>query len=228
VLQNSYRYGIAGATVFAAIFSLMACGTSGATGGRITPTKSASIATVTRTQTAAAISSVITPLNRATAFSATQTRTVPVAMGSPIPSTDFAFTFDAGWCGIGKLDLFNGTFTTRIRTDKPDKTVNLILSQAEMATIYRKMIAINFFDYPEQYETVIASGSLVTAHAPANTYQLNVRDDGRTKSVVWTDNISSPTTIETENLRTLIRLIEQTIVNRPEYKNLPQRNFGCA
>ena len=90
------------------------------------------------------------------------------------------------------------------------------------------MIGINFFDYPEQYTTVIPPGSLAAAHAPAITYRLSVRDDGRIKSVVWTDEISSPTTIETDNLRTLIQLIERTIANRPEYKSLPPRRFGCA
>ncbi len=221
-------HGITDWIALVATLLLSGCGAPEARSGAADPTTPLAVTTATGMQPVATPGTASTSPRIATAFAATRTRTFSTPTRATIPGPDFAFTFDARPCGIGKLDTFDGTFTTKITLSEPDLIVRLVLSEAERASIYRKMVAIDSFDYPEQFSIIPPPGGPVMGQAPVSVYRFSVRDGARLKEVSWTATISGPDTVESTNLRALIRLIEQTIMNHPEYRRLPPRKFGCA
>ncbi len=67
--------------------------------------------------------------------------------GSPL-SFNFVFTYGVNADNV--LNTFNGSFTKDLVCD-PDTTVALVLAQADLDSIYRKMVEIDFFNYPESF-----------------------------------------------------------------------------
>ncbi|HZD60944.1 MAG TPA: hypothetical protein VE439_10905, partial [Anaerolineae bacterium] len=63
---------------------------------------------------------------------------------------DFAFTFSY-WVGARNvLDTFNGTYTKDMMMDKP-VTIEFKLSKKQLEVVYKKMLEIDFFSYPEEF-----------------------------------------------------------------------------
>lgn len=190
---------------------LAACGDQASTGGTFPPTS-----TIVATRPAP------TP--------ATATRvTSPLPGQRTTPSTAaFTLFFDTGLCGIGTLDTAAGTFARKLESDQPARVILLTLPDRDLAAIRQKVAEIDFFAYPENFADSPASGAAGAKIAPSITYTIEVQMEGQRKRVVWNDDIRGATTPEAANLRALIGTIETAIRSTPEYRGLPQRNFGCV
>ena len=148
---------------------------------------------------------------------------------SPLPAqpeANFAFLFAFGTCSTDVLDTFEQTYTRQ--TNPGDSvTIPITLADAQMATIYQKMVEINFFDYPEVFEIPVKEGETYGMVTPAPSYRFTVRLGEVTKTVTWTDEIVEPTSPEAESLRDLIQLLLQIIEDHPDIQRMPKSNILC-
>jgi hypothetical protein len=152
------------------------------------------------------------------------TITMPALPAQPEPN--FAFSFSYGDCG-GTLDTFEQTYSTLIKDGEPI-TIPVTLTDEQMMTIYQKMVAIDFFSYPETFRIAYDVNGVVGIQTPAPDYRIKVRNGELTHSVFWRDEIFEPTNREADQLRELIQIIMQVIKTNPDIQNLPELNFGCA
>ncbi|MCJ7621112.1 MAG: hypothetical protein MUP64_12940, partial [Anaerolineae bacterium] len=106
-------------------------------------------------------------------------------------------------------------------------TIPIALTDAQMASIYQKMVEINFFDYPEVFEIPVKEGETRGMVTPAPSYRFTVRSGEATKTVAWTDEIVEPTSPEAEALRELIQLLMQVVESHPDIQGLPPSNILC-
>ena len=121
------------------------------------------------------------------------------------------------------LNTFVGTFTKDMILD-PSITINLLLSQEELDSIYQKMLEINFFYYPEVFSVYVPPGEPRTLQTPYPSYYFEVMCDSKVKKLSWDDEIVFPRDIEAAKLHDLTSLIERIIESKEEYKNLPKPN----
>ena len=159
---------------------------------------------------------------------------LPVSPGEAVtpvfparPAPNFAFSFAYGSCFTSTLDTFEQTYTTAVK-DGERATVPVSLSDAQMQEIYNKIVAIDFFSYPETFRITYAEDEVVGMVTPAQEYRITVRNGDQTHSVFWIDEITSPTSREADQLRELIQMMMEVIESNPDIQNLPDLNFGCA
>jgi hypothetical protein len=145
----------------------------------------------------------------------------------PYPDQNFAFTFEFGSCNRDTLDTFSGTFTKDMIVD-PAVAIPFQLSNSQTTEIYKKMVEIGFFEYPEIFSIPTPPNGIVGIVTPAMRYQITVRNGDLTKKLLWVDEITDPTMPEADNLRSLFLLIISTIQNSEEYKQLPEPRAGCV
>jgi hypothetical protein len=140
---------------------------------------------------------------------------------------DFGFRFEVGDCSTERLDTFSGIFTKNLG-GWPARIVTapIVLTDAQMSTIYRTIERIRFFDYPSTFVGVPAGVHEVTRTVPSNTYRLEVRNAGVVHIVVWKD-ADKPTTAEADHLRDLFSMVLGFIHEHPEFKRLPAPIGGC-
>lgn len=143
------------------------------------------------------------------------------------PTADFGFRFESAPCFTDVLDTFQGTFTKDLMAGRL-VTIPLRLSSEQMKAVYAKMMEINFFDYPGVFAIPTPASGLMTIQTPAERYHILVKSGGTTKTLDWKDEIVAPKSREADNLRALFEMIESMISASPEYKQLPERNGGCA
>ena len=142
------------------------------------------------------------------------------------PEANFAFLFAFGTCSTDVLDTFEQTYSREIKPGD-SVTIPIALTDAQMASIYQKMVEINFFDYPEVFEIPVKEGETYGMVTPAPSYRFTVRLGEVTKTVTWTDEIVEPTSPEADALRELIQLLLQVIESHPEIQRLPPSNILC-
>jgi len=114
------------------------------------------------------------------------------------------------------------TFTGEVVKDLISRSDTLIFlepTDEELDAVYRKVLEIGFFDYPEPHPALEVQG----AWEPSCEVWLTVRADGAEKALTWsTGRFGAWETKEQwENLRDLVRLMECIVKGRPEYKSLP-------
>lgn len=129
--------------------------------------------------------------------------------------------------GVGaknELNTFQGTYTKDMVMD-PATTVNLSLSNDELARIYQKMVEIDFFGYPANFSVSVPSGEAVGMVTPYSSYYFKVEYDSKVKELWWDDNITNEDE-KAEKLRELINLIIGIIESKEEYKELPSPRGG--
>lgn len=102
----------------------------------------------------------------------------------------------------------------------PSITTNLILSNEELNTIYLEMININILDYPENFNP-----KSNTFRTPFLTYSIKIVIAGKEKVIDWKDENVSKSKDATA-LRALFKKIQEMIIQKEEYKKLPQANGG--
>ena len=150
-----------------------------------------------------------------------------LAQGTPMPEQDFGFRFEFGSCFTDVLDTFDGTFTKDLIFD-PAVTIPFRLSDEQMMAVYGKMIEIDFFGYPDVFVIPTPRSGPLGIQTPAERYHIVVRNGGMSKALDWIDEIREPWSREAENLSSLFDMIKEMISVSPEYRQLPERNGGCA
>ena len=89
---------------------------------------------------------------------------------APPPSpSNFNLIFKYGVGAKNELNTFEGTYTKDMVMD-PSITVNLSLSKEELDRIYKKIVEINFFGYPDQFSVFVPPGQSVGMVTPYYSY----------------------------------------------------------
>lgn len=136
-----------------------------------------------------------------------------------VPLTEgFNFIFDFGVQGQNQLNTLSGIFTKDMIRD-PSTTTKLELSKSEMDSIYRKMIEIDFFNYPDK----LIPQDTVAFFAPSSSYKFKVIKNKGLKTLEWSDNLFTNDT-RIDPLRELIKLMRRFIEAKETYKKLPPAN----
>lgn len=189
----------------AILWALAGCGTIA------TPTGEATIGSANTPGTATRSQSPIT---------VRQTASPPTS-----PPPDFAFILMSDHCGDrDTLDTFTRQFSRYVPPGNNRSgliSIDFALSATELTTIYRQMVAINLFSYPE----TVSPTSRVRV-APFSTYELTVHRDSHIARVRYTTGNVTPTAAETE-LDGLISLIFRIARAHSEIEQLPS-GFGCT
>jgi hypothetical protein len=155
--------------------------------------------------------------------SATATALPPTRPAAP--PANFALRFVFGTCTMETLDTFEHTFTRQTaRTE--ERTIPLTLTEAQMAAIYERMVAIDLWSYPEAYAIRSETGNYVVRD-PSPTYRITVRAGGETKVVYWHDEVVQPPTPEADRLRGLIRYMIDMVYDCPDVRALPTPTILC-
>ncbi len=136
---------------------------------------------------------------------------------------DFNFIFRYGVTARNEIDTFHDKFTKDMIM-ATSITINLSLTEKEMADIYQKMVEIDFFNYPEEFK-VVPEGELTRLVTPYSSYYFTVEKGAIFKELKWEDEIMNPD-IKADRLRELISLIRDIIESRPEYQVLPEPSGG--
>lgn len=127
------------------------------------------------------------------------------------PPADFAFIFSTTACGErNEIDTFAGTYTNAVPQgayNAGTRTVPLLLTPDELRAVYRQLIAIHFFAYPDTLSTARSPGSIMNS-----SHYFRVRANGRVKDLRWTDDDprvgrSTPQPTMIVNLYTLMGLL---------------------
>ncbi|MBN1692680.1 MAG: hypothetical protein JW845_03895 [Dehalococcoidales bacterium] len=144
--------------------------------------------------------------------------------GDDTQEEDFNFLFRYGVTGGNILNTFQGTFTKDMVMD-PAITIDFTLTPEEMDSIYQKMLEIDFFDYPDEFEVTVPEGELINLVTPYATYYFKVQHSGGVKELTWEDEIVNPDE-KADKLKELIHLIRDIIELKPEYLVLPEPSGG--
>ena len=132
------------------------------------------------------------------------------------------FKYDVG--AGDQLNTFNNTYTKDMVMDPPI-TVGLKLTDEEKQKIYGKMIEIDFFNYPDEFAITVPPGQVVGIVTPSPSYYFHVEYDSRKKDLSWNDYILNDDA-RADKLRELIRLVEDIVESKDEYKRLPPPSGG--
>jgi hypothetical protein len=143
------------------------------------------------------------------------------------PDPNFALHFEYGVCYMHVLDTEAGTYQRQV----PGETVveiPLVISDADMAAIYAKLVAIDFLGYPARFAVPVPTDGVVIEVLPWTTYQLTVRNGDTRHTVAWDDKNPNSSDPGGQRLRELFRLISGVVGLRPEVLALPTPNIGCV
>lgn len=139
-------------------------------------------------------------------------------------ASNFNLLFKYGVALNNKLDTFNNTYTKDMIM-APSITADLALTNQEKQKIYDKMIEIDFFNYPDKFAITVPPGQIVGMVTPSSSYYFHVEYDSKKKDLSWDDNITNNDT-KADKLRELIRLIQDIVEAKDEYKRLPPPSGG--
>lgn len=144
--------------------------------------------------------------------------------GDDTQEGEFNFIFKYGVTGTNVLDTFHGTFTKDMISEAPI-TIDFSLTAEEMDSIYQKMLEIDFFSYPDEFEVTVPEGELARMVTPYSSYYFKVQYAGGTKELTWEEEIINPDE-KADKLKELIFLIRDIIELKPEYLVLPEPSGG--
>ena len=158
---------------------------------------------------------------------------LPTSCASPVmpaataqTPADFALMFEYGMCGTDILDTFANTYTKDMLVEPPVE-VPLALSVAELQAIYNKMVEIDFYSYPSDFQIAAPNDQIVAHVTPAMSYRFTVRKGGQFKIVRWTDDIPESADPKAEKLRELARFILQVVQSHVEALQLSTPSAVC-
>jgi len=139
-----------------------------------------------------------------------------------LPATkpkDFNFVFNYGINAKNQLNTVKGQYTKDMILD-PSVTTDLILSDEEMNTIYLEMRKINILKYSKNFKPKSNA-----SQTPFETYSIKIIIAGKEKNINWKDeNVSESK--DAVKLRALFLKIREIIIQKKEYKQLPQAKGG--
>ncbi len=142
----------------------------------------------------------------------------------PRQNTNLNFIFQYGVGAADILNTFDNSYTRDMVAGPPER-IRMFLTDDEMNRIYAKMQEIGFFDYPTQFSIPTPKGPIGIV-TPYQSYYFKVTMGTQVKELTWGDSITIPASEQVDRLRELIRLIENIITAKPEYKNLPPPRGG--
>ncbi len=130
----------------------------------------------------------------------------------------FNLIFQYGVDAKNVVNTFEGTYTKDMIPDPPI-TTKLSLTREELDTIYKKMVDIDFFSYPEVF-TVQVEGGSVGMITPYQSYYFKVQYGSGIKEMSWEDSITNQNN-DADRLRELTKCIREIVESKKEYKKLP-------
>ena len=142
---------------------------------------------------------------------------------SPAMPADFAFHYSVDWCGdVIEVDTFSGTYTAAIRGGTERDTVSFAPTPAELFAFYDEIEVLDFFSLPSSLPYIVAT-------ATWGDHFLEVRADGRTKSLQWSDFswALTPTVLELR-VRRFTSAFYKRITERSELRELRGRGVSCT
>lgn len=134
-------------------------------------------------------------------------------------ANNFNFVLNYGVNAKNQINTIEGKYTKDM-VDGSTVNTNLKLTDEEIDRIYSEMNKISILDYPELFEP--KEGVLVT---PFESYSLRVIINDKEKHIYWEDKSLSKTK-EADQLRQLFENIQLIIINKDEYKKLPEAKGG--
>lgn len=132
---------------------------------------------------------------------------------------DLDFVFNYGVGAKNQLNTTNGKFTKDMIREE-SITTDLKLSDEEMGEIYAGMNRINILSYPSNFKP-----KSNMSRFPHSTYIIKIIADGKEKTIEWKDENASESK-EAVQLRELFKRIQEIIVNKEEFKKLPEAKGG--
>ena len=126
--------------------------------------------------------------------------------------------------GRNVLDTYRGTYTKDMVVDEA-VTTTLVLTDEELETIYRKMMEIDFFSFPELYKSE-AKSEVTCVFTPASSYHYEVTYNGTVKKVTWSNAYYCSEDQGTRDLMALNKVILSIVESKPEYQALPEPKEG--
>jgi hypothetical protein len=137
----------------------------------------------------------------------------------PTPTRDINFNF-VFRDSINAIDTFQNTISTY--GVKPPVTIKLYFTQEEMDIIHQKMMDINFFEYPTNFNDRLSPeiGRQLSIMIPSIKYYFRVQDGSIIKEVTWT--LDAGKDKKADDFESLKQLIDQIVSSKEEYKKLPR------
>ena len=143
----------------------------------------------------------------------------------PLRSADFrrfprrGFGFVLRNSNGANIDSFTGLVTKDL-VARPDTTIALALTDAELDTIYRKMIQIRLFDCLGPHPPIKG----LRFSAPNTTIWFRITAGSVTREFTWNSGLLFPgnTTDDWKRLWEVINMIHGMVERRPEYRALPE------
>lgn len=139
---------------------------------------------------------------------------------------DFAFSLTYGACLTETLDTFQGTFTRSLGKEKAPVSIELRLKPEEMQALYGEMMRMQLFDYPDYFQSERPQGQMPKLITPAIHYQLQVRSEGKIKTLDWVDEVR-PGGAQAEQLRDFFNRLLKQLRDNPEIQRLPVPDEAC-
>ncbi len=137
---------------------------------------------------------------------------------------DFGFVAAYGAYGKNEIDTFEGTFKKDIISQsKPNPTVQMRLTEKELASLYQDLRAMRILDYPSNMDS---TNTGITASTPIS-YRLDILAGGVRKSIYWEHGEFGGT----EQARALLAWFEKLramIEAKAEYQRMPPLEGGYA
>lgn len=164
----------------------------------------------------------------------------PLASVTPVaPQSNFAFVFEWSSCGAYTLNTFDNKLALQTVTSPQFvTTIDFVLSQQELRTIYQNMADVGLFNYPDEFSIQLPDDVIRVYGIPAR-YRFDIRNGAQRKAIHWNDEFgepkdipwkaedSEPSRTQAAKLRELIRLIQQIVESHREFEKLPSPG-GCA
>ena len=139
---------------------------------------------------------------------------------APLPRPHFDFLYSQG---LGtRLSTYDSTLTKDEVID-PDTTIHFVLSQADIDSVYNRMMEIHFFDLQEPHPVwpVPCRGGFL----PNTQIRLEATLGDKSKQLEWnTDKFPCimQATGDWANLRELEHMILRILYRQPEFQALPE------
>jgi len=132
--------------------------------------------------------------------------------------------FHFGVGGKNILNTYNETFTKDMVIDPPI-TTNLVLTREELKIIEKKLIEMGFFTRSDITHNR-GPGDIFGIQTPYSSFYLQVERNDEVRELRWTDEYTFPETSDMRNLDQLSYLIIKMVIEKPEYKSLPEPRSG--
>lgn len=132
---------------------------------------------------------------------------------------EFNFMLKYGVGAKNIINTYDDTYTKDMIKDS-SITIKLVLSPAELDSIFKAFNKIDVFSYPDFFNPYSPGRK-----DPFTTYRLYIQIGERKKTILWGDYLFS-TVPEAVELRKVFRMIIEMVESKDEVKDLPRASGG--